>query len=119
MQRDARAYLWDVREAADAISAFVANMTFETYAASPVVHSAIERKFEIAGEALNQLSKLDASLASRIPEIGKIIAFRNLLIHGYATVEHARVWAIARDYVPTLRIAVDVIFDELNGQMAP
>lgn len=43
-------------------------------------------KFEIIGEALNQLSKLDPALAARIPDLAEIAAFRNLLIHGYADV---------------------------------
>ncbi len=56
-------------------------------AASEVVHSAVERKFEIIGEALSQLSKLDLGLAQRIPNVRDIISFRNVLIHGYAVVE--------------------------------
>jgi len=45
MRRDARAYLWDVRDAADRILEFIAGMDLEAYAATPVVHSAVERKF--------------------------------------------------------------------------
>jgi predicted nucleotidyltransferase len=52
-------------------------------------------KFEIIGEARAQLSKLDPALARRIPDIRQIIAFRNVLIHGYATIEHDRVWRTA------------------------
>ena len=95
MRRDARAYLWDIKKAADAISMFVAGLDAQTYADREVVHSAVERKFEIIGEALSQLSKLNPDLAGRIPDIRNIIAFRNVLIHGYAAVEHDRVWHIA------------------------
>ncbi|HET6237145.1 MAG TPA: HepT-like ribonuclease domain-containing protein [Acetobacteraceae bacterium] len=83
MLRDARAYLWDVQHAADAILRFVAGLDVQTYAATEVVHSAGERKFEIIGEALSQLSKLDPALANRIPGVAAIVAFRNVLIHGY------------------------------------
>jgi len=38
------------------------------------------------GEALNQLVKLNAALAGRISDLPKIVAFRNQLIHGYASV---------------------------------
>ena len=48
-------------------------------------------KFEIIGEALNQLAKHDPALARRIPDIRDIIAFRNILIHGYAVIEHDQV----------------------------
>ncbi|MFA7105650.1 MAG: HepT-like ribonuclease domain-containing protein [Dysgonamonadaceae bacterium] len=74
MQRDPRAYLWDVREAADAILGFVAGVTFDAYAANPLLHSAVERKFEIIGEALNQFSKADPALAARIPDLPRIVA---------------------------------------------
>jgi hypothetical protein len=57
MQRDPRAWLWDVREAARAIESFVADHDAASYAASELVRSAVERKFEVIGEALNQLAR--------------------------------------------------------------
>ena len=114
MSRDARAYLWDVLSAAEAIDRFVAGVDAEAYARSEVIHSAVERKFEIIGEALGQLLKLDPSLAQRIPDIRDIIAFRNLLIHGYAVVEHPRVLRIVHASLPTLRASVADILGELG-----
>jgi uncharacterized protein with HEPN domain len=55
-----------------------------------VLRSAVERQFEILGEALGQLARLDAALAARIPKLREIVAFRNLLVHGYATIDRAR-----------------------------
>lgn len=86
-----------------------------TYAETEVVHSAVERKFEIVGEALSQLSKLNPALAQRIPDIRDIIAFRNILIHGYAAVEHSRVWRIADASLPGLRAAVAALLEELGA----
>lgn len=114
MRREPRNYLWDVREAADAILGFIADVKFATYAESPLIHSAVERKFEIIGEALNSLSKTDPEMAGRIPEIERIIAFRNLLIHGYAAVEHARVWEIAKEHLPRLRASAAAMLEELR-----
>jgi len=37
--------------------------------------SAVERQFEIVGEALNQSSKIDSDLASQIPDLREIIGF--------------------------------------------
>ena len=60
MQRDPRAFLWDAREAALAIQSFRADVDAAAYAGNPLVQAAVERKFEVIGEALNQLSKQDA-----------------------------------------------------------
>jgi uncharacterized protein with HEPN domain len=79
--RDPRAFLWDAAEAARAIEGFTAGMDATSYANSALVNAAVERKFEIIGEALNQLSKLEPTLAARILGLSKIVAFRNPLIH--------------------------------------
>ncbi len=114
MQRDARAFLWDVRESALAIQSFIAGMDATAYAGNAMAQAAVERKFEIIGEALNQLAKLDATLAARIPDLPQIVAFRNLLIHGYATVNVATVWNIAQSALPMLIETVEALLDELS-----
>lgn len=114
MQRDPRAFLWDVREAARAIQTFTADMDAAAYAANEMAQSAVERKFEIIGEALNHLAKLDPALAARIPDLPQIVAFRNQLIHGYATVNVTTVWNVVQDALPTLRGAVQGLLDELG-----
>jgi uncharacterized protein with HEPN domain len=114
MHHDAPAYLWDIQKAADAILTFIAGLDARAYAQNEVVHSAVERKFEIIGEALSQLAKLNPDLAQRIPEFRKIIAFRNLLIHGYARIEHDRVWQTAQKSLPGLLTAVAALLQELG-----
>ena len=44
MRRDPRAYLWDVREAADAIASFLQGRSFDDYAADLMFRSAVERQ---------------------------------------------------------------------------
>ena len=66
MPRDPHAFLWDVREAGLAIQSFTAGFDAAAYSTNELVQSAVERKFEIIGEALNQLSKLNAVLAARM-----------------------------------------------------
>jgi uncharacterized protein with HEPN domain len=114
MPHDPRGYLFDVREAADAIAEFIALVDFQGYAASPIIHSAVERKFEIIGEALNLLSKSEPALSRQVPDLERIVAFRNLLIHGYSAVNHARVWAIAKDMLPGLRDVIGKLLENLE-----
>ena len=80
MRRDPRAFLWDALSAAEAIQGFVKGRDAHQYAADELLHSAVERKFEIISEALGQLAKVDASLAAQLPRLAQIVAFRNVLI---------------------------------------
>ncbi len=79
-----------------------------------MAQAAVERKFEIIGEALNQLTKLDSALANRIPDLPQIVAFRNQLIHGYATVNVGTVWNVMQGALPPLVGAVQALLDELE-----
>lgn len=84
-----------------------------TFAESELVYSAVERKFEIIGEALGQLSKVEPDLAQQIPDMRDIIAFRNVLIHGYAGIELHRVWDIAQTSLPRLAMVVGELLQRL------
>ena len=106
MVRDARSYLWDIQDAANAIVRFTQGLNAETFAESEVVHAAVERKFEIIGEALNQLSRFDPILVQHIPDFRDIVSFRNLLIHGYAIVDLDQVWHAVVEALPGLGAVV-------------
>lgn len=112
MRPDPRKYLWDASRAVALLREFSYGKTFAEYEGDVLLRSAVERQFEIVGESLNQLSKCDPSVASKIPELGRIVAFRNILIHGYATVDDALVWQVLTDRVPVLD---DVLRRLLDG----
>jgi hypothetical protein len=65
---------------------FTAGKTFADSAADLLLRSAVERQFEFIGEARNQALHLHPSLAPRISDAGRITAFRNRLIHAYASI---------------------------------
>ena len=67
-----------------------------------MLRSAVERQFEIVGEALNRLSRADPGTADRIGDLPRIVAFRNVLVHGYATIDDAIVWEVATERLPML-----------------
>jgi uncharacterized protein with HEPN domain len=83
MQLQARKLVYDVSQAAALIVRFVVGKQFDDYAGDPMLRSAVERQFEIIGEALNRLKETDPGLLARITDYQRIIAFRNVLAHGY------------------------------------
>ncbi|WP_374446947.1 DUF86 domain-containing protein [Stella sp.] len=116
MLRDPRALLWDVADAAGAIADFVEGRNLSDYLADRMIRSAVERQSIIVGEALNRLSKIDPVLAGRIPELPRVVAFRNLLAHGYADVDHESVWRTVTEYRPGLTRRVEALRLELDAQ---
>jgi len=112
MQHEAKKYLEDVAQAADAIVQFTAGKTLADYMEDPLLRAAVERKFEIIGEALVRLSKSDASVVERITEYKRIIAFRNVLIHGYNNVDDLLVWGVVESKLAALRRDVATLLSE-------
>jgi len=62
-----------------------------------MLRSAVERKFEIIGEALNQASRADEEAESAVPDLSKIVGLRNRLIHAYTSVNNLVIWTIVHD----------------------
>ncbi len=114
MLRDPRAFLWDAQQAAGAITQFTAGLDAAGYRANPLARSAVERQFEIIGEALNRLSKEAPDLASRVPNLARIVGFRNVLIHGYAVIDDGRVWETVTTLLPSLHATVTTLLTELG-----
>ena len=115
MRRDARAFLWDIGDAADAIASFTENRSFRDYASDRMLRSAVERQFEILGEAMNQLARIDLALAERIPDFRRVIGFRNMLIHAYDRIDAAVVWRVVEHDLPPLRGAVAALLAEVGS----
>lgn len=74
MQLEAKKYLYDIAQAAQLISVFTAGKTFPDYQGDAMLRSATERQFEIIGEALRQLARLDELLAARIQDYRRVTA---------------------------------------------
>jgi uncharacterized protein with HEPN domain len=94
MQLDVRQCLFDIQQGCHLLGVFTAGKTFTDYSSDPLLRSAIERQFEIIGEALNQMLKLEKQLISRVSDCQRIIAFRNRLIPGYVIVSNQMLWDI-------------------------
>ncbi len=102
MRPEAPKLLEDARASAAFILAKTRGLTLDAYLADDVLRPAVERHFEMIGEALNRLAKRDPETAARITGHARIIAFRNVLIHGYDAIDHRRVWDAIANHLPLL-----------------
>ena len=111
MRREAKKYLFDIATAARRTVSFTEGKTFQDYQNDAMLRSAVERQFEIIGEALAQLARLDTELAAHITDYRRIIAFRNILIHGYTQIDDLLVWDIVETKLPLLHHQVVSLLD--------
>ncbi len=121
MHHDPRVLLTDIDQAGADIESFTEGMDSAAYVDDVRTQSAVERKFEIIGEALNRLHKDHPDLTARNPGLRVMIDLRNLLAHGYDHVAPKRVWDYARTNLPHLRRVIQRLIAELEppGERAP
>jgi uncharacterized protein with HEPN domain len=59
MDLEIKKYLFDIQESIDSIEKFLGeNRDFKVYVADKMLRRAVEREFEIIGEAMNRIEKL-------------------------------------------------------------
>lgn len=80
--------------------------------ANPKTKSAVDRQFEILGEALNKVTRISPELLDGITDCHLIIGFRNILSHCYRTTNDESVYIFATDEVYTL---LKEITEKLNS----
>lgn len=95
-------HLFDALGAARLATEFVRGVGDVAYADNVMVRSAVERQFEVLGEACRRSLDEEPALRERIPEMALAIALRNRIIHGYDRLEHAIVLDTVRRDLPGL-----------------
>jgi uncharacterized protein with HEPN domain len=109
MRPEALKFLYDVLQACDLLEEFTQDNAFDTYMNDALLRSAVERQFMIVGEAMFQALRIDPSLEDRISDARRIVNFRHVMVHDYATVDDRTVWGVVQRRLPTLRNEVEAL----------
>lgn len=112
MRRSVLKLLEDIRVAATSIQDYTQAIAETDYLENKLIRRAVEREFEIIGEALRRLSSSHPDVGVQITEMGQIISFRNVLVHGYDAVVDQRVWQAVTTEVPNLLAEVQALIEE-------
>jgi uncharacterized protein with HEPN domain/predicted nucleotidyltransferase len=113
MAKQPEVYLHDAAMALAAIERYITGKNLDHYLRDDLLQAAVERRFEIAAEALNQLSKSHPSLAAKISNLPAIVALRNLLAHEYAVVNNRTVWELAQIHATALLKEIEALLQDL------
>ena len=107
-------YLADIIEAAEAIAEFVQGLDELDFTQDAKTQSAVIQKLIIIGEAA---ARLPQDFKDRYPQIEwrDVIAFRNILVHAYFSINLTIIWQTVQHEVPTLRQEIiEIIQQEIR-----
>lgn len=105
MDLEIKKYLFDIQESIDSIEKYIGDKyDFNVYNADKMLRRAVEREFEIIGEAMSRIEKLDSTL--NISSKRQIISMRNRVIHGYDKIDNAIIWGTIVRHLPPLKIEI-------------
>jgi uncharacterized protein with HEPN domain len=111
MNPEVKKYLFDIQESITSIENYLSEKRdFGSYKANKMLRRAVEREFEIIGEALNRIEKIDSSVA--ISHKKQIISMRNRVIHGYDKIDDEIVWGTIVRHLPILKNEVDKLISK-------
>lgn len=107
-------YLQDVLDSINEMESYFTNypMQYETFEKDFLRRSAVERKVEIMGEAINRILKIDSTFI--LPNAKEIINTRNRVIHGYDSVTPEFLWGLVIKHIPILKKDVERILSKYD-----
>ena len=85
------AFLADIHKCIQKIKKYTKNMNFEDFCENDQIIDAVERRFEIIGEASSRISSVTKEMLNNI-QWREIKGFRNAIIHDYNMVDYSRMW---------------------------
>lgn len=96
-------YLYDIKRAIEELESYFKGypMRYEVFEKDYLRRSAVERKTEIMGEAINRILKIQHDFP--IPNARAIIDTRNRIIHAYDSVKPEFLWGLIIRHIPELK----------------
>jgi len=112
MDSDIKTWLYDILQSISEIESYFEGKPkrFDDYSKDIKTKRAVERDFEIIGEAVNRILKKDVNF--KIENAQKIIGTRNRIAHGYDKISDDLVWSIVINHLPKLKSEITTLLEE-------
>lgn len=108
MKLEIKKYLYDIKESIESIENYLGEKRdFNIYMADKMLRRAVEREFEIIGEAMNRIEKIDSTID--ISSKKQIINMRNRVIHGYDKIDNEIIWGTIARHLPKLKQQIETL----------
>jgi len=84
---------------------------YQAFATSELIQVWIVHHLQILGEAARGVSEESRKIYPRIPW-GKIIGFRNILVHHYFSIDPKEIWQVVIMDIPPLKKEIEQIIEK-------
>ncbi len=116
MTNEIKKYLHDIKTSISAINEYLGiERNFFNFENNRMLKKAIEREFEIIGEAINRMLKINKDI--NISSSRKIVDLRNYLSHGYDTVDYSTLWGIISKHLPKLENEINELLNNDDNSL--
>lgn len=106
-------YLVDVQLSIEELETFFPNeKRFENFNNNILLRRAVERMFEVIGEAIKNYKNLNQEF--EIAHSKEIIGLRNIIAHAYDSVDYPKLWAIVINHIPQLKKEIDSLIEKYD-----
>ncbi len=103
-------YLFDIFESIKSIEMYLGDKRdFNIYLSDEMLRRAIERVFEIIGEAMSRIERISSNID--ISSKKQIISMRNRVIHGYDKIDDEIMWGIIVRHLPVLKKEIEILIN--------
>lgn len=109
------ASVWDMVQAIQRIQSFTYALTFDEYLNDIRTISAVERQFEILGEAARRISEEFRQTQPTI-DWQRVIGLRNILAHRYNEIRQDILWEIIKMELVPLKTQLEALLPPLPDQ---
>lgn len=113
-----KGYLWDMLQAVQVLQVYTEGRSLSEFLDNQMLRDAVEREFQILGQALVRLKRFDSETADRISNQEEIIGFRNVLVHEYNRIDPEQVWRTIQNDLPGLRVELETMLEEPDDDPA-
>ena len=107
----------DIKEAAERITGYIAEMSYEEFLADFRTQDAVVRNLEIIGEAVKHITKGLKKERNEI-EWKEIAGMRDRIIHHYFGIQWEIVWSVIKDKIPQLKAKIEEILKQYQKELS-
>lgn len=113
MHREPRVFLEDILTAAAKVEKFTDGLSYDDFMDNDLVSDAVIKNILVIGEATKKIPEEIRKLGPQV-EWRKMGGMRDMMIHGYFSINYRIVWDVVQNKIPSLKQEVEKILKEVD-----